>query len=70
MVAPRRHVEISQRLQLFEGHVMPPTWAASPHGTASAEAPITAAQVDGLLWAAGQDKTGLPPYHRTRTVYY
>ena len=44
--------------------------AASPHGTASAEAPITAAQVDGLLWAAGQDKTGLPPYHRTRTVYY
>ncbi|MEE8435955.1 MAG: queuosine salvage family protein [bacterium] len=38
--------------------------------TAAGEGPITAAQVDGLLWAAGQDKTGLPPYHRTRTVYY
>ncbi len=31
---------------------------------------ITAAEVDGLLWAAGQDKAGLPPYHRTRTVFY
>jgi Queuosine salvage protein len=32
--------------------------------------PATAAEVDYLLWTAGQDKTGLLPYHRTRTVYY
>jgi hypothetical protein len=32
--------------------------------------PPTAAGVDYLLWSAGQDKTGLPPYHRTRTIYY
>ena len=31
---------------------------------------FTAAGVDALLWLAGQDKTGLPPYHRTRTPYY
>ena len=30
----------------------------------------TAADVDYLLWCAGQDKTGLRPYHRTRTVFY
>lgn len=29
-----------------------------------------AADVDYLLWSAGQDKRGLPPYHRTRTIYY
>ena len=32
--------------------------------------PVTAVEVDTLLWSAGQDKTGLPPYHRTRTIYY
>ena len=32
--------------------------------------PATAAKVDYLLWSAGQDSTGLPPYHRTRTGYY
>ena len=32
--------------------------------------PATAAEVDYLLWSAGQDSTGLPPYHRTRTGYY
>jgi hypothetical protein len=31
---------------------------------------VSAADVDYLLWTAGQEKTGLPPYHRTRTVYY
>ncbi len=31
---------------------------------------LLAADVDYLLWAAGQDKTGLPRYHLTRTVYY
>ena len=31
---------------------------------------VTAVEVDSLLWAAGQDKAGLPPYHRTRTVFY
>jgi hypothetical protein len=31
---------------------------------------IGAAEVDGWLWLAGQDPTGLQPYHRTRTVYY
>lgn len=30
----------------------------------------TAAEVDYLLWSAGQDKSGLPPYHRTRTIFY
>ncbi len=39
-----------------------------PEGTAAVA--VTAADVDYLLWAAGQDKAGLPPYHRTRTVYY
>jgi hypothetical protein len=29
-----------------------------------------AAEVDYLLWSAGQEKQGLPPYHRTRTIYY
>ena len=33
------------------------------------QAPM-AVDVDYLLWCAGQDKTGLRPYHRTRTVYY
>lgn len=32
--------------------------------------PVLAADVDFLLWSAGQDKRGLAPYHRTRTVYY
>jgi hypothetical protein len=32
--------------------------------------PVSATQVDWLLWSAGQDKAGLPPYHRTRTIYY
>lgn len=37
--------------------------------------PATAMEVDYLLWSAGQADTsrsegGLPPYHRTRTVYY
>jgi len=31
---------------------------------------VTAMDVDYTLWLAGQDKTGLPPYHRTRTIYY
>jgi Queuosine salvage protein len=31
---------------------------------------VCAADVDYLLWAAGQDKTGLPRYHLTRSVYY
>lgn len=30
----------------------------------------TPADVDYLLWSAGQEKTGLLPYHRTRTPYY
>jgi hypothetical protein len=33
-------------------------------------APVTAADVDFLLWVAGQDPSGLRPYHRTRTPYY
>ena len=48
----------------------PTTAAAEASSTNPGEAPITAAGVDGMLWAAGQDNTGLPPYHRTRTVYY
>ncbi|MDH5750814.1 MAG: queuosine salvage family protein [Deltaproteobacteria bacterium] len=39
-------------------------------GTAPVTAPVTAADVDHLLWCAGQDKSGLRPYHRTRTIYY
>ncbi len=34
------------------------------------DAVMTSAQVDYLLWSAGQDKTGLPHYHRTRTIFY
>ena len=30
----------------------------------------TAAEVDYLLWSAGQGKPGLPTYHRTRTIFY
>ena len=30
----------------------------------------TAAEVDFLLWSAGQRAEGMPPYHRTRTVFY
>ena len=33
-------------------------------------APAAAMEVDYLLWSAGQDKAGLRPYHRTRTVFY
>jgi len=35
-----------------------------------AQPPATAADVDYLLWSFGQDKSGLPPYHRTRTIFY
>ncbi len=38
-------------------------------GVAPESAP-RAAEVDYLLWSAGQEKAGLPPYHRTRTIYY
>jgi len=34
------------------------------------ESAPSAADVDLRLWLAGQDKSGLPPYHRTRTIYY
>ena len=34
------------------------------------QAPVLAADVDYALWSAGQEKTGLPPYHRTRTIFY
>jgi hypothetical protein len=34
------------------------------------ESAPNAAEVDYLLWSAGQHKQGLPPYHRTRTIYY
>ncbi|HKI99266.1 MAG TPA: queuosine salvage family protein [bacterium] len=37
---------------------------------AAGQPAVTASEVDYLLWTAGQDKTGLQPYHRTRTVYY
>ncbi len=43
--------------------------AAGRQGVA-AGGPRTAVEVDQLLWNAGQHKAGLPPYHRTRTVYY
>jgi hypothetical protein len=32
--------------------------------------PVPAMDVDYLLWCAGQDKSGLRPYHRTRTICY
>lgn len=32
--------------------------------------PVRAMDVDYVLWCAGQNKAGLPPYHLTRTVYY
>lgn len=39
--------------------------ATGPGGAAP-----SAAEVDYLLWSAGQDKAGLPSYHRTRTIFY
>ena len=43
--------------------------------TPEAKPPPGAADVDYLLWSAGQgsageESAGLPPYHRTRTIYY
>jgi len=32
--------------------------------------PVPAMDVDYLLWCAGQEKMGLRPYHRTRTIHY
>ena len=43
---------------------------AITHIRAGSREPATAAEVDYLLWSAGQDKTGLKPYHRTRTNFY
>ena len=39
-------------------------------GTSAEESAPSAADVDYLLWSAGQGRKGLPPYHRTRTIYY
>jgi hypothetical protein len=34
------------------------------------EQPVTAAEIDQLLWHLGQDTTTMQPYHRVRTIYY
>lgn len=34
------------------------------------EQPITAAQIDMLLWHLGQDATHMRPYHRVHTIFY
>lgn len=34
------------------------------------ERPLTAAEVDQLLWHLGQDATEMRPYHRVRTIFY
>ncbi len=43
--------------------------ALNEHAAAGTPA-VTAGDVDYRLWLAGQDKTGLRPYHRTRTIFY
>ncbi|MGH2480607.1 MAG: queuosine salvage family protein, partial [Ktedonobacteraceae bacterium] len=32
--------------------------------------PITAMEIDQLLWHLGQDASHMQPYHRVRTLYY
>lgn len=32
--------------------------------------PITAAEIDQLLWHLGQDAAAMQPYHRVRTIFY
>lgn len=34
------------------------------------EQPVTACDIDQLLWHLGQDATAMQPYHRVRTIYY
>ncbi len=34
------------------------------------EQPVTAAEIDQLLWNLGQEAEAMRPYHRVRTVYY
>lgn len=34
------------------------------------ERPLTAAEVDQVLWHLGQDATEMRPYHRVRTIFY
>lgn len=34
------------------------------------ERPVTAMEIDQLLWHLGQDATHMQPYHRVRTIYY
>jgi hypothetical protein len=43
-------------------------WACEWIGRALGGA--AASDVDYRLWLMGQEKTSLPPYHRTRTIYY
>jgi hypothetical protein len=34
------------------------------------EQPVTAAEIDQLLWHLGQDAAHMQPYHRVRTIFY
>ncbi|HEX7926542.1 MAG TPA: queuosine salvage family protein [bacterium] len=45
-------------------------WIARALALRQPSARITASDVDYRLWLMGQDKAGLKPYHRTRTIYY
>ncbi len=38
--------------------------------TSRVEHPLTAMEIDQLLWHLGQDATQMQPYHRVRTIYY
>lgn len=45
-------------------------WIARAMAHLAPERRFSAADVDYLLWSAGQDAPALAPYHRTRTPYY
>lgn len=45
-------------------------WIARAMGHLAPERRFSAADVDYLLWSAGQDAADLAPYHRTRTPFY
>ncbi|MBI3993058.1 MAG: hypothetical protein HY342_07275 [Candidatus Lambdaproteobacteria bacterium] len=59
----------SQEVAIRAGTIWACAWIARAL-SALRGAPVSAMDVDYLLWSAGQDKAGLAPYHRTRTAFY
>ena len=67
-LAPGSEEEVALRAATIWGCEW--TVRALARDTAPGSPAPSAAEVDYLLWSAGQDKRALPPYHRTRTIYY